>query len=184
MVPAGLIERPEFLTAEEETALLAAVNAGRWDTSLSRRVQHYGHRYNYRYTGKETAAEEVTPVPAWALCLYEKIAACVSLPAAAEDLQVIVNEYVPGQGIRAHVDDPSKFGEWVVTVSLGSGCEMEFARKEEKYRVRLEPRSVYVMTGESRYKWTHAIAGRKTDPGPPRIPRTTRVSVTFRALKR
>jgi alkylated DNA repair dioxygenase AlkB len=108
----------------------------------------------------------------------------VSTPLDA--LQVIVNEYLPGQGINAHVDDPVKFGAWVITVSLGSACEMEFASKKTgaKFRATLPPRSMYAMTGESRYQWTHAIAGRKTDPSPAgshRVPRSTRGSITFRA---
>ena len=37
----------DAVSEEEETDLLALVDAGRWDCSLSRRVQHYGHRFAY-----------------------------------------------------------------------------------------------------------------------------------------
>ena len=35
----------DAVSEDEETDLLALVDEGRWDCSLSRRVQHYGHRF-------------------------------------------------------------------------------------------------------------------------------------------
>jgi hypothetical protein len=43
-------------------------------------------------------------------------------------LQVIINEYKPVQGIGEHIDDPKKFGNWII--SLNSGCEIVFANKK------------------------------------------------------
>jgi len=99
--------------------------------------------------------------------------------------QVIVNEYLPGQGISAHVDCVPCFGPDVAAISLGSACTMDFTSLEGgvKAPVRLEPGSLCVMTGPARYEWRHAIAARKsdlTDAG--RIPRGRRVSVTFRTV--
>ncbi|MEV0398680.1 alpha-ketoglutarate-dependent dioxygenase AlkB [Actinoallomurus sp. NPDC050550] len=49
--------------------------------------------------------------------------------------------------------------------------------------VRLEPGSLCVMTGPARYAWRHAIAARKSDPGPHgRLPRSRRVSITLRTV--
>ncbi|MFC3996986.1 hypothetical protein ACFOVU_13730 [Nocardiopsis sediminis] len=40
-----------------------------------------------------------------------------------------------------------------------------------------------VMSGPARYEWWHAIAARKSDPGPAgRVPRGRRVSVTLRTV--
>jgi len=90
-----------------------------------------------------------------------------------DKLQIIINEYVPGQGISKHIDDPKQFGEWIMCISLGSHVEMTF----DDYDISLNPCSLVVMTGDSRYKYTHQIKSRKSDKG---IPRTTRVSITFR----
>jgi alkylated DNA repair dioxygenase AlkB len=99
--------------------------------------------------------------------------------------QVIVNEYLPGQGISAHVDHVAGFGPVVASISLLSASVMEFTRPENDTRVpvRLEPGSLCVMTGPARYTWRHAIPARKTDPDPTgRAPRGRRVSVTLRTV--
>jgi alkylated DNA repair dioxygenase AlkB len=95
--------------------------------------------------------------------------------------QMIVNEYLPGQGISAHVDCEPCFTSTIATVSLGSQCEMEFVnvKSGQKSHILLSPGSALVMTGEARYDWTHAIPFRKTDHG---IPRQRRVSLTFRRV--
>lgn len=62
---------------------------------------------------------------------------------------------------------------------------MDFTDPEDgaKLGVPLAPGSLLVMTGPARYTWRHAIAPRKSDPGPTgRVPRGRRVSVTFRTL--
>jgi len=186
--PSGLISVADVMTAEGEQELLRLISENEWDTTLARRVQHYGHRYNYNYknAGAEAALAAVKPIPEWAHTLFEKCAVAGGINVAPSSLQVIVNEYVPGQGISAHVDDPQQFGDWVITVSLGSACQMDFKKQksEEKHSIMLPPRSAYIMTGESRYKWTHSIPARKSDlVDGKRVQRGKRVSVTFRAIK-
>lgn len=104
---------------------------------------------------------------------------------AREADQVIVNEYQPGQGISAHVDCVPCFGPVVAAISLGSACVMDFTHPTDgkKAAVHLAPGSLCVMTGPARYDWRHSIAARKSDPGAgARIPRSRRVSVTFRTV--
>jgi alkylated DNA repair dioxygenase AlkB len=98
---------------------------------------------------------------------------------------VIVNEYLPGQGISAHVDHVGSFGPVVASVSLLSACVMEFTHPEDRtcVPVVLEPGSLCVMTGPARFTWRHSIPARKSDPGPNgRVPRGRRVSVTLRTV--
>lgn len=59
---------------------------------------------------------------------------------------------------------------------------------EEKVPVVLPARSLLIMTGASRYQWTHAIATRHYDqlPSPEgftAVPRGTRLSLTLRAVR-
>ncbi len=84
---------------------------------------------------------------------------------ATEPDQVIVNEYLPGQGIAAHIDREQCFGDRIAIVSLGSQCVMRFESKQfrKKIDVELKPRSLIMITAEARYQWTHAIAARKSD---------------------
>ena len=116
--------------------------------------------------------------------------------------QAIINLYRPGEGISPHIDLLRRFGDGIVGVSLGDGgVAMRFARAEaeagdtgdgDEYEVWLPSRSVLVLTGEARYKWTHGIAPRLKDKvevgaagegdGWMWQERGVRVSVTFRWL--
>ena len=106
--------------------------------------------------------------------------------------QVLVNEYFPGQGISAHVNAKT-FKDNIISITLGSSCI--FTLKSKKVSVPrsvdifLEPGDLILMSGESRYSWTHGIIGRKTDTVTSKTvanvpigkyPRGRRVSVTFR----
>ena len=99
----------------------------------------------------------------------------------------LINEYQPGQGISAHVDHHPRFGDEVVMISLLDEYPMRFAHPSGKvFEKRLAPRSVCVITGPSRYEWTHEIAKRKSDPVPgggKRL-RKRRVSITYRKANR
>lgn len=176
--------KDDLFSVDEETALLARIDQEAWDTSLKRRVIHFGHAYKYRFG---EAPAHVAPCPDWAVALLDACrAANLAIPEVPlEKLQIIVNEYEPGQGIAAHVDDPVRFDNWVVTVTLGSGCGMCFRERggAGDVEVYLKRRSAYLMTNEARYNWTHEIAARKSDVvNGRRVPRERRVSVTFRSV--
>lgn len=181
----GLRYVADWLDPDSCAALLAAIDAAPWSTELRRRVQHYGHRYDYG--SRNVAADrdaDVPPLPEWARDAAARLAVEGLMDAEAD--QVIVNEYQPGQGISAHVDCVPCFGPVVAAISLGSRCVMDFTDPESATKVALPlaPGSVVAMTGPARYTWRHAIAARKTDPGTPtRIPRDRRVSVTFRTMR-
>lgn len=173
-----------WLTPDACESLLASIDAAEWSSELRRRVQHYGHRYDYgRRSVTPDASADAPPIPAWARESAERL---VREGIMAEEVdQAIINEYEPGQGISAHVDCVPCFGPVVAAISLGSECDMDFTHPEDgtKVTVRLTPGSLCVMTGPARYTWRHSIAARKSDPGPSgRIPRGRRVSVTYRTV--
>lgn len=169
----GLTLLEDFLTVEEERQLLEHIDAAQWNTSLKRRTQHYGFEYNY--TSKD-ALKPAEPIPEWLNFVIDRL----KLPERPD--QVIVNEYKPGQGIAAHIDNTKMFGDTIVSVSLGSQVMMDFTRNKgtEREQVLLSRRSAVFLTGEARYKWFHAIAPRLTDGS---VKRTRRVSLTFRKMK-
>jgi len=173
----GLHYADGWIDRESENALLACIDAGEWASELRRRVQHYGHRYDY---GRRGVGEPAEPVPVWAAELADRLVAEGLMDKAD---QVIVNEYLPGQGISAHVDCVPCFGPVVAAVSLGSAYTMDFLHDTGSHPVRLERGSLCVMSGPARYTWKHRIAARRSDPGPQgRVPRGRRVSVTFRTI--
>lgn len=175
----GLIYIANFVSAEEEKALLEVIDKGPWDHTLSRRTQQYGFMYDYKTP--EQKPEAARPIPEPFKAVIKKLETDGHFP--EEPDQVIVNEYEPGQGIAPHIDNINHFKERIYSISLGSATIMEFSRDGQVIQVDLEPRSLVILTGDARYKWTHAIAKRKSDliHGHRRT-RQRRVSMTCRSM--
>lgn len=177
VVPAieGLRYIPNFLTASDHNRLLTLIDAAPWNTNWKRRVQPYGGAY-----GSSSSA----PMPLWAKELAERLHNMYLTPFICDHM--LVNEYLPGQGIAPHADY-DLYDRTVVSISLGSHCMMDLERLDgtEKHGLWLEPRSVLIMDGEARYQWRHGIAARKKDSwNGTWFKRGRRVSITFRKKKR
>lgn len=112
-----------------------------------------------------------------------------SIPPSLIARQLILNTYSPGQGIAAHVDLPHRFLDGIMILSLGSGIVMNFTHEHDgrSHSFYLTPRSLCILTGESRWRWKHGIAARTTDAistdhGIRKISRGLRLSITVRWL--
>jgi alkylated DNA repair dioxygenase AlkB len=182
----GLAYIPEFITSREEQTLLDNITENTWDASLTRRVQHYGWRYNYK---KRTVDKRdyLGPLPKWIEYLQERMRRVGLIEETTVFDQVIINEYLVRQGIKPHIDQPQVFGAEVVTLSLGSSTVMDFAPTQSEHspiHLTLAPRSVTRLRDHARYKWTHGIAARDSDPTPHggKLMRGKRVSITFRTV--
>ncbi|KAJ0411634.1 hypothetical protein ATCC90586_004103 [Pythium insidiosum] len=183
----GLVILPEFVTREQEAALLAAFDAddgARWlRTVKARQVQHYGFAFNYDTRRCDSTAPLPQELPAPLEPLMDALAETAM---GDRPDQVTVNEYLPGQGIAAHIDTHSAFTPAIASLSLGHEIVMEF-RHPDGVRcesVLLQPRSLLIMTGAARYEWTHAIPPRLFDViDGERVDRQRRVSVTFRKIQ-
>lgn len=176
----GLTYLPEFITADEEGALMEVVNQGIWRHDLKRRVQHYGYRYDYKARSVLEGAY-IGELPNWLAQHALKLKKQGWFLQAPD--QVIVNEYMPGQGIAPHVDCEPCFGDRIASLSLGSDCVMDFIHVHtgDKQSLVLERRSIVLLTGEARYLWQHGIAARKADRRNGGLyKRSRRISLTFR----
>src|SRR5690606_22327192 len=161
---------------------LSQIDQQTWLTDLKRRVQHYGYRYDYkaRTVGNDAY---LGPLPDWLSSLSKKLHDNGIFPSVPD--QVIVNEYLPGQGISAHIDCVPCFAETIASLSLGSPCVMEFSnpKSAEKKSIVLEERSLIILSGPARYEWQHAIPARKSDIiDGIKTERARRVSLTFRNI--
>ena len=179
----GLRYIPGFLDRRGEERLAGFIDGQPWRDDLKRRVQHYGYVYDYRarqisrgiYLGQ-------LPRP------FAALAEALLKEAGFDRLpdQVIVNEYLPGQGIAPHTDCIPCFGETIASASLLSASEMEFLHPPTGRReaLLLKPRSLLILSGPARYEWQHTIRPRKADmAGGTRLPRSRRLSLTFRKVK-
>ncbi|XP_043283214.1 alpha-ketoglutarate-dependent dioxygenase alkB homolog 6 isoform X2 [Venturia canescens] len=86
---------------------------------------------------------------------------------------VLINEYLPGQGIMGHSDGPL-FHPIVTTISCGSHTLLEFVKRletedehkkvtEPEFSFLLEPRSLLVLQENLYHDYLHSIAERDTD---------------------
>ncbi len=176
----GLTYISDFITQAVEKELIDIIDQQAWLSDLKRRVQHYGWKYDYtarRISGDLKLGELPQWVNDYAKLLYEK-----NIFPKIPD-QVIVNEYLPSQGISPHIDCVPCFDEHIASLSLGSPCVMDFIHPQtnEKASVLLEPRSLILLSGEARYLWKHSISSRKTDTyNGESFRRGRRLSMTFR----
>jgi len=174
----GYVE--ELITRDEERELLAAIDRMRWKTEWERRRQIYGLSYGSAHAEQRMLG----PLPEWVLPLAERVVREGFLDAPVAN--VVVNEYIPGQGIGLHHDFPG-FGPTVVAVSLGSAYLLDLVEPDtgRKEILDMAPRSLWILGGEARSKWKHGIAHRKTDViGGEKRPRARRVSITMRSALR
>ena len=187
--PTGLEYHAEFITAAEERHLLAQFDDAEWLTDLSRRVLHFGYKYDYSNRKLDEAAR-IGPLPEWLVQLTHRIHNAASddaqllLDARLPFEQAIINEYRQGQGIAPHIDRDC-FGPVVATLSMGSAINMDFCCSStgDQHVMRLEARSLVLMHGDARSTWRHGIAKRKSDLwNGQKIERQRRVSITFRTI--
>ena len=167
------------------------LNSQEWkgvsSSQTGRKVQQYGFEYDYA-TRKDSEYKRIQDIPEPLLVLQqiakqaEQEADPDTEPKLCKFNQCIVNKYEPGQGISAHIDKET-FGPVIGCFTLGSGTTITFTRtlNGEKVMIEIyvEPNSLYLMTGDSRYEWKHEIKPKLTDDG---VKRHTRISVTFRTV--
>lgn len=172
----GMTYVSDFLSLPEQDAVLREVDLQPWRSDLKRRVQHYGYRYDYK-ARRVDRSMYLGALPSFAMPVASKLIERSLFPQLPD--QLIVNEYLPGQGITAHVDCEPCFADTIAMVSLGWAYEMEFIHSQTRdvRAILLAPGSVLVISGEARYRWLHQIKARRRDHG---IPRGRRVSLTFR----
>lgn len=179
--PEGFVYRADFISAEEEGALVSEIEQLPFvaptmhGVAAKRRTVHFGRSYDFD-TFKLGAA---AAIPDFLLPLREQAAGLISRP-ADELAEALVTEYPAGAGIGWHRDAPH-FGV-IVGISLLVSRTMKFRRwpvkKGQTARTRplaqlLAARSAYVLAGEVRTGWQHSIP-----PG-----KELRYSITFRTLR-
>ncbi len=172
----GLASTSDFVTATEEQALIAAIDAA--GLSPFRFQGWTGKRltasFGWTYDFDAGRLHQGDPIPDWLLPFRDRAADFAGLP--PDDLvQALLIRYDAGAGIGWHKDRPHF--EHVVGLSLGSSTTMRFRRRRgdrfERATVPLERRGAYHLSGEARHEWEHSIA--ELDHA--------RWSVTFRSMR-
>jgi len=176
-LPEGFVYQLEFLSAEEERALLAEIarlpleQAKYREYTARRRVAYFGHDYDF----SANRLGDAPPIPQFLEPLRTKLAGWMGI-APGELVTVLVAEYSPGTQLGWHRDAPDY--ECVAGVSLGGWARMRLRRyppgKDKPLVLELAPRSAYQMVGAARWQWQHSIPATKE----------LRYSITLRTLRR
>ena len=175
----------DFINKEEEKELLNNIDKSNWLTDLKRRVQHYGYKYDYK-ARRIDQSFFIGEIPRWMIFIYERLKQQKIIDFVPD--QAIINEYIDDQGIAAHIDCEPCFGDTIISISLAGQCVMNFQKEQtsteqDKIPLLIQPKTLIVMTGESRFNWYHGIVGRKSDKFNGLIQkRQRRVSITFRKV--
>lgn len=174
--PKGLRYAREFVSSAAERDLISGIaqlplqpfQFGAFEGN--RRVKSFGFRYDY--TAQKMI--EAEPIPEWLHAIARSVEAFGELPAGSVR-QVLCTDYDVGVGIGWHRDRPHF--DKVFGLSLGGPCKFRFRRrigeKWERCTLDAEPRSIYMMDGESRQIWEHSI---------PAVEQR-RYSITFRTMR-
>lgn len=183
----GFVLLEGFLSESEEKNLLEEIYKREWtgdeQIGMQRRVQHYGYDFDYK-TRNIDVTQKSGELPHFCSPFFQKLSHL--LPNTPD--QLTVNEYLPGQGIRRHVDTHSAFEDGIASLSLGAATVLELRHPLEENKrkyVHLPPRSLFILTGEARYLWSHHIPARKTDMVEGKVTERSaiRVSLTFRKVR-
>lgn len=173
----------DYLTPNEEQHLVNSINQMPWTVDYQRRLQYY----NYR--NELFKPFDLIPIPNKIPPFLEDLIDKLLMDKIIDEKpdQIIINEYLPGEGLKPHFDRKSYFKNVIVGISLESGITMEFTSTKldppEKKKIYLPRRSVYVMKDDARNLWKHGIPGRKSDiVDGISIPRSKRISITFRTV--
>lgn len=175
-LPEGMRYATDFITADEESALIAAMQP--LDFRAFEFRGYLGKRrtvsFGWRYSFNDHRLSIAEPVPDFLLPLRAAAAGFAGL--SPEHLpHVLLTEYSSGAAIGWHRDRP-QFGD-VIGLSLGAPCRFRLRRRRgdgwERLTAPLAPRSIYLLRGPARTEWEHSI--------PPVDAR--RYSITFRALR-
>jgi alkylated DNA repair dioxygenase AlkB len=175
-LPEGLSYAPDFLSEEEEKALVGRLEAlpfkpFEFHGFLGKR-QTISFGWSYRFDG--SGLGEAAPIPDWLHPVRARAAAFAGLAADALEHALLI-KYEKGAGLGWHRDRPV-FGD-VIGISLLSPAPLRFRRrvgaKWERVTLPAEPRSIYLLRGPSRSEWEHSLTPVET----------LRYSITFRTLR-
>lgn len=172
----GLATTPDLVTAAEEQALIAAIDAialapFRFHGWTGKRLTA---AFGWSYDFDAGLLRHGDPMPDWLLPVRDRAAGFAGLPGTALE-QALLIRYDVGAGIGWHRDRP--LFEHVIGLSLGAATSMRFRRRRgdrfERATLPLERRAAYHLSGEARHAWEHSIAELHQ----------TRWSITFRTMR-
>ncbi len=165
-MPEGFIYHQNFISETEEHELVGEIQ--KLELTPFRYYQFTGKRrtasFGWQYEFGENEITTAPDMPSFLLPVRTRAGKFFDIDPNSL-VQTSIIEYSTGSPIGWHRDIPH-FG-LVVGISLGAACRMRFrkyrrARTKHSHRdeissIELQPRSIYVMSGDARETWQHSI---------------------------
>lgn len=136
--------------------------AARWTTLKGRRLQILG--------GSPVdclgLGIDVEPLPRWAQCVCDELVRLGIFPPSKPPNHVLLNEYLPGQGIEAHRDGPL-YEPRVAILSFGSHATFQFVHDDVEHKpvasLLVPPRGLLIFCGDAYKRDLHMVTAQSKD---------------------
>ncbi|KAG1705267.1 hypothetical protein DVH05_004198 [Phytophthora capsici] len=180
----GVYYIPDWITQEEEEAILERVYAVPDDNELWVRLKH---RRLQIWGGEVKAPFEPMPLPEWLQQISQTLVDTGVFSDEKKPNHALINEYGVGDCILPHEDGPAYF-PFVSIISTGAECRVTFephraltshgnqtdpdsSEVVQHFDFQLERRSLLLFTGEAYTRYLHSIDN---------VQEGTRISLTVR----
>lgn len=163
----------DFVSEEEEASILENIGVSQKKNTASRNdIRRYGPSMPYK-TGLVSKT-----IPDFLQSIADKIYTQNLIDKLPDS--ICINEYFPGQGIDAHIDNKQS-GKIITILGLGSHTFLNFTFQKQRETVYFPARCLLQMKDEIREKWHHSITPLHFDiVNGEKLPRKVRYSVVFR----
>ncbi|KAL4092120.1 hypothetical protein QTP88_026680 [Uroleucon formosanum] len=153
---------PNFITEEQETYIMNKVNSvpkPKWCQLKNRRLQNWGGIPHAKGLIPEI-------IPDWLKGFVDRVDSLQVFPRTNRPNHVLINEYLPGQGIMPHLDG-SLFFPTISTINCGSHTvlnfynplktDIEVVSSEKVYSLLLQRRSLLILKDKMYTEYMHGI---------------------------
>jgi len=140
----------DFLTPMDQEILMFLIDKQNWMTDYELK----------RYQMYRKSSTSVFPIPEFLLSMILKL----NQSYGTEFDHVIISENSPGYGsVQPHTDS-LYWGDIIIGISLLSDCKMTLSKltpeNNDSVNIDLPARSLYILSGDARYKYMHGIQSR------------------------
>lgn len=182
--PEGFVIVEDFINDEEANQIIRDLETKNWLDNRQGllKVQVYGPYHDQYYRIKPDAP--ITPFPHFCKDLMKKISDIHKREFAdipfdeklGEDRysELFVTRYLKGDTLPFHVDHTTTYGDVIYGISLLSNCFLAFRWRDSLQQIQIPQNSLYLMSGPSRFRFSHGISVPCADK---------RISLTFRTIR-
>jgi len=164
-LPSTVYYIPNFIDGDQEEDLIRRVYDApkpKWRDLKNRRLQNWGG-----VPHKDRALLASEEIPIWLKIVIDRVMERTKLfENERRPNHVLVNEYLPGQGIMAHTDGPL-YHPIVANITLGSHGVLEIRENNESRKlvgeILLEQKSLLITKDELYSSYLHGIAEKTAD---------------------